>query len=110
MGAFFTLQSGRPTTYATGKFVIDGSPFFTYSDRNAFRLKPTHRLDLSFTYTPRKKTPKKWTGYWVFGVYNAYGYQNPFSVYNSIRDNQLKTFQYAIIGAPVPFVTYNFKF
>ncbi|NQY06131.1 MAG: hypothetical protein HRT68_08105 [Flavobacteriaceae bacterium] len=110
VGAFFTLQSGRPTTYATGKFIIDGVQFFTYSDRNAFRLNPTHRLDLSFTYTPTKKENRKWSGHWVFGVYNAYGHKNPFSVYSNLRDNQLRTFQYSIIGAPVPFVTYNFKF
>ena len=53
------FPNGRPTTYATGKFVVDGNQHFTYSDRNAFRLAPTHRLDLSFIYTPTKKRRKK---------------------------------------------------
>lgn len=110
VGAFFTYQTGRPTTYATGKFEINGNQFFTYSDRNAYRLKPTHRLDLSFTYTPEKKPNRRWQSHWVFGVYNVYSHKNPFSVYSRLRNNQLRTFQYAVIGAPVPFVTYNFKF
>ncbi|MDH7447906.1 TonB-dependent receptor [Aquimarina sp. 2201CG14-23] len=110
VGAFFTYQTGRPTTYATGKFEIDGNQFFTYSDRNAFRLKPIHRLDLSFTYTPRKKENRRWSSSWVFGVYNVYSHKNPFSVYSTIRNNQLRTFQYSVVGAPIPFITYNFKF
>ena len=109
-GAFFTYQTGRPTTYATGKFEIDGNQYFSYSDRNAYRLKDTHRLDLSFTYTPERKKERKWQGSWVFGVYNAYARKNAFSVYSSLRSNQLKTFQYSVIGAPIPFITYNFKF
>jgi len=110
IGGFFTYQTGRPTTYATGKFVVNGNQHFTYSNRNAFRLKATHRLDLSFTYTPTKKPNKKWSGNWVFGVYNVYSHKNAFSVYSKLKNNQLKTFQYSVIGAPVPFITYNFKF
>ncbi len=110
VGMFFTYQTGRPTTYATGKFELDGNQYFTYSDRNAYRLKDTHRLDLSFTYTPTPKEGRRWSGSWVFGVYNVYSHKNAFSVYSSLRNNQLKTFQYSVIGAPVPFVTYNFKF
>jgi len=110
VGGFFTFQSGRPTTYATGKYTVNGEQYFTYSDRNDYRLKPTHRLDISFTYTPKKKENRKWQGNWVFGVYNVYAHKNPFSVYSKLRNNQLKTFQYSVIGAPIPFVTYNFKF
>jgi len=110
IGGFFTYQTGRPTTYATGKFIVNGNQHFTYSNRNAFRLKATHRLDLSFTYTPAKKQNRRWSGNWVFGVYNVYSHKNAFSVYSKLKNNQLKTFQYSVIGAPVPFITYNFKF
>ncbi len=109
-GAFFTYQTGRPTTYATGKFEINGNQYFTYSDRNAYRLKDTHRMDVSFTYTPTPKEGRKWQGSWMFGAYNVYGHKNAFSVYSSLRNNQLRTFQYSVIGAPIPFITYNFKF
>ncbi|MEM6684154.1 MAG: TonB-dependent receptor [Bacteroidota bacterium] len=110
VGAFFTFQSGRPITYATGKFEVNGQQFFTYSDRNKFRLSPTHRLDLSCTYTPEKKEGRKWQSNWVFGVYNVYSRENAFSVYSTLINNQLRSFQYAVIGVPIPFITYNFKF
>jgi hypothetical protein len=109
-GAFFSFQSGRPITYATGKFEVNSEQFFTYSDRNKFRLTPTHRLDVSFTYTPTPKEGRKWRSNWVFGVYNVYARQNAFSVYSTLVNNQLRSFQYSVIGAPIPFITYNFKF
>ncbi len=110
VGSFFTFQSGRPTTNANGKFDINGDTFFSYATRNADRLKPAHRLDLSFTYTPKKKQQKRWCGSWVFGVYNVYSNKNAFSTYSTIKNNTFKTFEFSVLGVPIPFVTYNFKF
>lgn len=110
LGTFFTYQTGRPTTYTIGKFELDGKQFFSYSDRNAYRLKDTHRLDISFTWSPERKKDKWWSGSWVFGVYNVYSHKNAFSTYSSMKNNKLKTYQFSVIGAPIPFVTYNFKF
>ncbi|MCT4647312.1 MAG: TonB-dependent receptor [Carboxylicivirga sp.] len=109
-GIFFTYQTGRPTTHVTGKFTIDGVDYFTYSNRNQFRLGNVHRLDLSFTYQPKVNTTHRWQGSWAFGVYNVYGNKNPFSSYSAIRDGRLRTFQFSVIGSQVPFITYNFKF
>jgi hypothetical protein len=109
-GVFFTYQTGRPTTHVTGKFTVDGVDYFTYSDRNQFRLGDVHRLDVSFTYWPKANVSRRWQGSWVFGVYNVYGNKNPFSNYSAIRDGRLRTFQFSVIGSQVPFVTYNFKF
>ena len=109
-GLFFTYQTGRPTTQPTGKFSLNGEQFFTYSDRNAFRISDTHRLDVSFTYTPEKNDGRRWKGSWTFGAYNVYSRKNAFSVYSSIRNNTLKSYQFSVIGSIIPFVTYNFKF
>lgn len=108
--SFFTYQTGRPVTYPTGKLEIDRQPYFAYSKRNAYRTSPIHRLDISFTYTPAKKPNRRWHGSWAFGVYNAYGHQNPIASFSVLKDNRLKTFETSVIGAAVPFVTYNFKF
>ena len=106
----FTYQTGRPTTLPSGKIIIDNTTsFLTYSDRNQQRINDTHRIDISFTYTPKKRN-KKWKGSWSFGIYNIYGRKNAFSQYSSFNDNQLKTFQFSVIGSPIPFFTYNFKF
>ncbi|MCL6273161.1 TonB-dependent receptor [Muricauda sp. 2012CJ35-5] len=112
VGVFATYQTGRPITQVTGRFTarLYNSPFFTYSDRNAFRIPDTHRVDLSFTYNPEKKVQRKWVGSWTFGVYNLYGHKNPFSTYSTFNGDQIRTFQFSVIGSPIPFITYNFKF
>ncbi len=110
VGLFFTYQTGRPTTVPTGRLSFDGNPYLTYSNRNAYRVPDTHRFDISFTYTPEGNPDTRWQSSWNFGLYNAYGSRNAFSVFSTFHDNQLKTFEFSVFGAPVPFVTYNFKF
>lgn len=110
LGTFFTYQTGRPTTIPTGRFEIDGNDYLSYSDRNAYRITDTHRLDVSFTYTPKGNPKTKWEGSWSFGVYNAYGRKNAFSTYSTFTNKHLRTFQFSVFGSPIPFITYNFKF
>jgi len=110
LGTFFTYQIGSPTTLPNGRLTIDEKTYLTYSDRNASRTSSTHRMDLSFTYRPNKYPDKKWKSHWSFGVYNIYGHKNPFSVYSILQNNQVKTIQFSVIGSPIPFITYNFKF
>lgn len=107
---FFTFQSGRPTTEAIGQFELNRERFLVYSDRNAYRLPNIHRADISFNYTPKPNSSKAWKGEWSFGVYNLYGSKNVFSRVPNFLHNQLKTYDFAVIGAPIPFINYNFKF
>ena len=109
LGLFFTYQTGRPTTYPTGKFYIDGTSYLTYSDRNKYRNPDTHRLDLSFNYASHKPN-KKWQGSWSFGVYNVYGRKNAFSTYSTLNKDQFKAYKFSVIGSQIPFIAYNFKF
>ncbi len=110
VGLFFTYQTGRPTTVPTGRLSFDGNPYLTYSNRNAYRIPDTHRLDVSFTYTPEGNPDTRWQSSWNFGLYNVYGSPNAFSVFSTFHGDQLKTFQFSVFGAPIPFITYNFKF
>jgi len=110
LGTFFTFETGRPTTQPTGRITVDGISHLTYSDRNAYRISNTHRLDLSFNYTPKGDPNTKWESSWSFGLYNVYGHKNAFSTYSTFNNDKLKTFQFSVIGAPIPFITYNFKF
>ncbi|WP_299260220.1 TonB-dependent receptor [uncultured Aquimarina sp.] len=110
VGAFFTYQTGRPITEPNGRLTIDGDAFITYSDRNAFRISNTHRADISFTYTPTDNPKTNWKGSWNFGIYNVYGRKNAFSVNSVFDNNQLETSQISFIAAPIPFISYNFKF
>ncbi len=110
LGAFFTYQTGRPITQPNGRLTFEGESFITYSDRNAFRVPDTHRVDISFTYTPVGNPKTNWEGSWNFGVYNLYGRKNAFSVNSVFDGNQLETSQISFIAAPIPFISYNFKF
>ena len=78
--------------------------------RNADRMLAYHRMDLSATYEPNKK--KRFNGSWTFGVYNAYGRQNPYTI--TLEDNPEKPGTTRAIQTSlfrwVPSITYNFKF
>ena len=111
----FTFQSGRPYSATIGQFQLKNRWLLAYSNRNAYRLPPTHRLDLSLSYQPRKnKTNKRWKNTWNFGVYNLYGAKNPFTRFAQIDTSNaipsLRHYQFSVIGAPIPFINYNFKF
>lgn len=111
--ANFIFASGRPASYPDGAFMFDGKSLPVYRNRNEFRTMPTHRLDVSVTFTPSGNKNRKWQSSFVFGVYNLYGRKNPYSVYTRIKENnptQMEAVKLSIVGIPVPAVTYNFKF
>lgn len=111
VSANFTYSTGRPTTYAEGRYVYDGVVIPDYSERNMHRIPDYHRLDLSLTMDETLKKNKKWTGSWTFSVYNVYARKNAYSVYfkSSAREYP-GAYQLSILGVPFPSVTYNFKF
>ncbi|MDE7096530.1 MAG: TonB-dependent receptor plug domain-containing protein, partial [Muribaculaceae bacterium] len=77
--------SGQPLTVPDVKYEIAGETCYYYSSRNAYKAPPTHRLDLSATYT---HAGRKFTYEWAFGIYNAYCRYNPYIVY--FRDDPEK--------------------
>jgi hypothetical protein len=110
LGATFVYYTGNAVTFPTGKYEIGGIPIIQYGARNDNRMPASNRLDLSANY---EKTSKgRYQGSWSFGIYNAYGQQNPFSI--DFRESQTNP---AVINAVrtslfrwMPSVTYNFKF
>lgn len=110
-GANFTLQSGQPVTYPTGKYVFQGITVPSYGARNEDRLPLYHHLDISATLTPRKNISRNWKGEWVFSIYNLYSRKNAASI--SFRQNAETGTNEAVklsIFGIVPSVSYNFKF
>ncbi|MFN7043651.1 MAG: TonB-dependent receptor [Flavobacterium sp.] len=110
-GANFTLQSGQPVTYPTGKYVFQGVTVPSYNSRNEDRLPAYHRMDVSATLTPKKYENKSFKGEWVFGVYNIYSRYNAASI--TFRQNSETGVNEAVklsIFGIVPSVSYNFKF
>ncbi|PWK26516.1 outer membrane receptor protein involved in Fe transport [Arcicella aurantiaca] len=109
-GATFIYNTGNAVTFPTGKYDLNGIPTLQYGTRNDNRMPSTHRLDLSATYEKQKKG--RFQSSWSFGLYNAYGQSNPYSIdFKENVDNpgkieavQLSLFRW------LPSVTYNFKF
>lgn len=111
LSANFTYSTGRPTTYAEGRYVYDGMLIPDYSERNQYRIPDYHRLDLSLTLDESLKKNKKWSGSWTFSVYNVYARKNAYSVYFKSSERELPgAYQLSILGVPFPSVTYNFTF
>ncbi|MEE4287438.1 MAG: TonB-dependent receptor [Mariniphaga sp.] len=115
--ANFVYISGRPVTLPEIKYKYADETLVYYSDRNKYRMPPYHRLDLSITFDENLRRKRMWKGSWTLSVYNAYGRENPYSVYyrkagpgaeNDFRKYSL--YKLSVIGIPVPSLTYNFKF
>jgi hypothetical protein len=110
LSGVFTYTSGRPIPFPDARFEIDGVTITNISERNAFRIRDYHRLDLSLTFYPTlKKDPILKTS-WTVAVYNLYGRKNPFTVFfgqRDFRDTTLTPFELAVIGRPIPSLTLN---
>ena len=119
-GGNFTYGTGRPITLPAGSYQYgDGYIPDIITERNGFRLRDFHRMDLSATLTPRKNVGKKYETSWVFSLYNAYSRKNPFSVYtrvqmdddgNVIGDGTQKEARLIYLFPILPSVTYNISF
>lgn len=108
--ATWVYSTGNSVTYPSGKYEIDGMTMLYYSDRNTDRMPPTHRLDLGATWM--KKKTDRFESSWTFSVYNAYGYDNPYSI--TFRDSSSDPTKTEAVQTTlfkfVPSFSYNFKF
>lgn len=95
---------GEPAYYAGGQYIVGGA--VTYSDRNAFRMRDYHRLDISYNTTRKTKWGERT---WSFSIYNAYSRLNPFFIDTRYVLNAPKFFQYTLFPI-IPSVSYRFKF
>jgi hypothetical protein len=109
--ATFIYGTGNAITYPTGKYNIGGLTTYSYSERNGYRLPATNRLDIGATL--EGKEHKKYHSSWTFGIYNVYGYDNPYTI--TFRDsktvpNTTEALQTSIFSTAIPSATWNFKF
>lgn len=80
----WSYASGRPVTLP---IALAGYGFYSngdvrdseviYGERNNYRMRPFHRLDLGISLYKKKKWGERW---WTFGLYNAYNRLNPFFI------------------------------
>jgi CarboxypepD_reg-like domain/TonB-dependent Receptor Plug Domain len=108
--ASFVYNTGNAITFPSGKYNVAGNTVLYYGERNGYRMPDYHRLDLSATYERKRKKNRESS--WNFGLYNAYGRENAYSItFEDDPDdaNRTRTVQTALFKW-VPSVTYNFRF
>ncbi len=119
--ANFVLNSGTPATFPTDRIEQQGYIIPNIANkgaRNNVRIPAYHRLDISATLGPKERPGKRYSGEWVFSVYNVYNRRNPFSIFFRQLDENLapgvpietEAVQFSVIGNFIPSVAYNFKF
>lgn len=116
VSAVWVFATGNTMTIPVGYYFLAGTLVTEYSARNAFRLDPYHRLDLSLNWTIVKR--KRFETGLNFSVYNVYNRKNPFFVFFETETNYVEgesfdmtTKAYQMSLFPIlPSITWNFKF
>jgi hypothetical protein len=85
--------------------------YLDYSERNNYRTKPYHRLDLNVAFIKQMKRGEQ---RFVLGVINAYSRKNPFFVNVADKYQYDLTIHYRLVEYSLfpflPSVSYSFKF
>ncbi len=102
-------QSGKPITYPVSVYYINGIPFLDYSKRNEYRIPDYFRTDLSMTIEGNLRRKKLLHSSLTFSLYNAFGRENPYSVYFKTEGGRIVSYQYSVIGVPIFTATWLFK-
>ena len=121
----WVYYTGNAVTFPSGKYVVDGQQVNYFTERNGYRMPDYHRLDLGVTIDSRSfktvldpatgketQVPKKVQSSWNFGLYNAYGRENAYSItfaQSETNPNITEATQLALFKW-VPSISWDFKF
>lgn len=114
-GGVFVFATGNAATFPERFYFVEGVLTQEFSRINAYRMPSYHRADISFTYTRRPETKRKYKSSWVFGAYNIYSRLNPYFIFfgqdgdPAQGTQQIEAIQVSIFPV-IPSVTWNFKF
>ncbi|NPD44621.1 TonB-dependent receptor [Lentimicrobium sp. S6] len=112
LSANWVYATGQPATFPTGRAHYGNTIVPIYSDRNAYRMRDYHRLDVSATWRKKQKEGSKFDWDINLSVYNAYARHNTWSI-NFIQDENDPNVTYAeqtYLFSIIPALTFNFKF
>jgi hypothetical protein len=104
------IGEGVSSIYASHSWNRNPNRVYDYGERNGYRMRAYHRLDLSISFIKEKKWGER---RWVLGVFNAYNRRNPFFL--DVEENshgmnrEYKHVQYSLFPV-IPSVSYSFKF
>ena len=110
LSATWVYYTGNAITFPSGKYVIDGNIVNYYTSRNGYRMPAYHRLDLGANLL--LKETSKFRSELNFGLFNAYGRKNAYSILFRTNENDsskteaVKLYLFSVI----PSITWNFRF
>jgi len=114
ISAVWIFASGNTMTIPVGYYFFNGNMITEYSERNAYRMEPYHRLDLSVNWNIVKR--KRFETGINFSVYNVYNRKNPFFIFYETTTNfdppifEMETKAYKMSLFPIiPSINWNFK-
>jgi hypothetical protein len=106
----WVYYTGDAVSFPSGKYRVDNQVIYYYTERNGYRMPAYHRLDLSATI--KLRDDKKIQSDFTFGLYNAYGRRNAYSIYfRQSKDDPSRTEAVKVsLFTFVPSFSYNFRF
>jgi hypothetical protein len=110
LSSTFMYSTGRPISYPVAKYSFRGRQLIHYSNRNEYRVLDYMRWDIALNLEGNLKSSKLAHGSWSFGVLNALGRKNVYSVFFKTSVKGVKGYQLSIFARPILNVTYNFRF
>jgi hypothetical protein len=110
----FVYATGNAMTVPVQIYLLSSNIFTEYSETNAFRMPPYHRMDISATYSlnPKGRYPSSIN----ISIFNVYNRANPFLIYYDIKGDIMKEHSLAIKAKQIsvfpmmPSVSWNLKF
>lgn len=105
-----TYSTGRPITLPLAKYEIGEASRLLYSERNQYRVEDYFRIDFSVNIEGNHKIKKLAHSSWTFGIYNLTGRKNVYSVFFRSNEGVVRGYRLSVFGAPIPSITYNFRF
>ena len=109
----WVYATGNTMTVPVGFYFMGYNLITEYSKKNAFRVDPYHRLDISVDWVIKRT--ERFEHALNFSVYNVYNRKNPFYISISSQLNastlELKSTAYQMSLFPIlPSISWNFKF
>jgi len=103
-------STGRPVTYPTSIYYLNGVEIIGFSGRNEYRIPDYFRTDISINIEGNLKKYKFAHSFWSIGFYNVTARKNPYSILFQNENGEIKGYKVSILGTIIPSLTYNLKF
>jgi hypothetical protein len=110
----FVYATGNAMTVPVQIYLFDSNIMTEYSETNAFRMPPYHRMDISATYS--LNTKGRYPSSLNISVFNVYNRANPFLIYYDIKGDIMNEHSLFITAKQIsvfpimPSVSWNLKF